>query len=241
MQQGTDGSADPVKARELYFRAARAGDTRAMQNLGVMLLSGMGVPADPIEGYQWIRMGADAGDPKSLFSCALLLRLGTGTPKDPALATSLMQKAADAGYVPALVAVADDRLSGENGVAQDPKKAAELLLKAANAGHDGAAYRISVIYRKGSGLPKSQAKADEWLAKAARLGNPHAQFEYAHKNMVLHGPVEAYPWAKLSRDANYVAAIGMLLEISGHLTPEQIEQGDRTANRIKAAYPVPPQ
>jgi len=237
LQHGDGVVADPVKARELYFRSARAGDCRAMQNLGVMLIAGNGVSADPAEGYRWIRCAADTGDPKALFTCSLLLRVGAGTVKDPALATSMMRRSAELGYVPALVAVADDCISGENGVAKDPKRAADLLLQAANAGHDGAALRVSDIYRSGTGFPKDPAKADEWLAKAARLGNARAQFLYAHDLMVRKGPQAAYPWAKLANDINYVPSIGMLIEIKGLLTPEQISHGDREAARIKAAYP----
>jgi TPR repeat protein len=237
LQRGIGGTPNPVKARELYFRAARAGDTHAMQNLGVMLLAGAGVPADPVEGYHWIRSGADAGDPKALFSCALLLRQGVGTTKDPALASSMMQRSAELGYVPALVSVADDSLSGENGATKDPNRAAELLLRAAKAGHDGAALRLSDLYKNGTGFPKDPAKSDEWLSTAARLGNAHAQFLYAHKMVVLKGPEEAYPWIKLAKDAGYVAAIGMYYEITGLMTPEQISRGDKQAAAIKAAYP----
>ena len=237
LQQGIGGTPDPVKARELYFRAARAGDPRAMQNLGVMLLAGAGVPADPAEGYRWIRSGADAGDPKALFSCALLLRQGVGTAKDPVAASSMMQRSADLGYVPALVSLADDSLSGENGMTKDPKLAVGLLLRAAKAGHDGAAFRISGMYREGIGFAKDGAKADEWLRNAARLGNSHAQFLYAHKMMVLKGPQAAYPWVKLAKDAGYVPVIGMYYEITGLMTPEQIIRGDKEAAAIKAAYP----
>jgi TPR repeat protein len=208
-----------------------------MQNLGVMLLAGAGVPADPFEGYHWIRSGADAGDPKALFSCALLLRQGVGTTKDPALASSMMQRSAELGYVPALVSVADDSLSGENGATKDPNRAAELLLRAAKAGHDGAALRLSDLYKNGTGFPKDPAKSDEWLSTAARLGNAHAQFLYAHKMVVLKGPQEAYPWIKLAKDAGYVATIGMYYEITALMTPEQISLGDKQAAAIKAAYP----
>ena len=237
LQQGVGVAPDPVKARELYFRAARAGETRAMQNLGVMLLAGAGVPAAPAEGYHWIRCGADSGDPKALFSCSLLLRMGAGTEKDPALASAMMQRSAGLGYIPAQVSVADDCLSGENGVPKDPKRAGELLLLAAKAGHDGAALRVSDLYKNGTGVPKDSDKADEWLARAARLGNAHAQFLYAHKLMASKGPQAAYPWAKLAEDRHYIAVHGIFLESSGLLSPEQLRQGDKEADAIKAAYP----
>jgi len=237
LQQGIGDTPDPVKARELYFRAARAGDPRAMQNLGVMLLAGAGVPADPAEGYRWIRSGADAGDSKALFSCSLLLRQGVGTAKDPSLASKMMQRSADLGYVPALVSVADDSLSGENGATKDPKRAAELLLRAAQAGHDGAALRLSDLYKSGTGFSKDPAKSDEWLATAARLGNSHAQFLYAHKMVILKGPSASYPWIKLAKDAGYVPVIGMYYEITALMTPDQISHGDKEAAAIKAAYP----
>ena len=239
-QHGEGELKSPEKARDLYLASSQGGNTKAMLNLGILLMAGDGVPQDQDQGFRWIRKAADAGDVKALYSCALILRSGVGVPKDPALAVVMMSKAAEMGYPLAELDLGKDLRDGTNGVSKDPKKAAELLLKAAMAGHDGAAFTMSELYASGEGVPKDNSKSHEWMEKAGQLGNPNAQFEKAHKLMVLQGPAAAYPWAKLAHDAGYVPANGMILEITGMLTPEQIKKGDREAERIKSAYPSLP-
>lgn len=97
------------RARELYARAANAGDVVAAQRLGLLLVAGAGGPADPAEGARWLRAAADRAhevetfqpEPRRLramlvaglaafddpFTClGRLHEVGLGAPQDDAAA-----------------------------------------------------------------------------------------------------------------------------------------------------------
>jgi TPR repeat protein len=52
-------SGDPVQARQWWQRAAKAGDTDAMYNLGILLSD-----SDPVQARRWYQRAAEAGVPR---------------------------------------------------------------------------------------------------------------------------------------------------------------------------------
>lgn len=55
--------ADHRTAAELFRRAADAGSSAAMANLGIMMFQGRGVLQDYVEGYKWLSLAATSGLP----------------------------------------------------------------------------------------------------------------------------------------------------------------------------------
>ena len=49
---------DPAQAAERYRKAADQGDATAQSKLGVMYLSGRGVPQDYVEAHKWYNLAA---------------------------------------------------------------------------------------------------------------------------------------------------------------------------------------
>lgn len=89
---------DPVKARDLWRRAAAQGHARAQYNLGMLLVHGRGVPEDAVEGAMWTRKAAeDSGHPQAQYNLACMYANGQGVPKDFARAVEWCRKAAGQG------------------------------------------------------------------------------------------------------------------------------------------------
>jgi len=59
---GKEIPADYPKAMKYYLRAARGGNSSAMNNIGVLYLNGQGVPKDPPQAMSWFQRAAERGD-----------------------------------------------------------------------------------------------------------------------------------------------------------------------------------
>lgn len=59
---GLDGKKDPVKALELYTRAAMQNDSLAQANTGLMHAAGIGTAKDLARGYAWYSLAASKGN-----------------------------------------------------------------------------------------------------------------------------------------------------------------------------------
>jgi TPR repeat protein len=236
LDRGDGVPQDQAKAREGYLKAADLGSTKAMLNLGVLYVKGQGGDTNNAEGYRWIRKAADSGDPRALYSCALLTISGTGVTADHAEAKKLIEKSAEAGFTLALVNLAQSELTGTDVIAKDTNLAVIHLTKAAGLGDAEAARTLYGLYSKGEVVPPDPQQTARWLHRAAELGDPWAQFEFAHP-MMNGSPEKAYPWVKLAYESKYMAVLPLYNECIAVLTPEQLKAGDEEAARIKAGYP----
>lgn len=70
--------------------------------------------------------------------------------------------------------------SGAPGLPADPIQAANWFRKAAVAGHGGAAYRLGIAHRNGSGVRRDAAEAARWFRLAADKDVPAAMFMLAN-------------------------------------------------------------
>lgn len=62
LQSGDGVARDYPKALTWFRKAAAAGDTNAMYDIGMMVAGGQGVDANENEGLSWMRKAADAGN-----------------------------------------------------------------------------------------------------------------------------------------------------------------------------------
>jgi len=89
------------EAASWFQKAADAGSSIGMLNLGSMYSEGAGVPQSDAQAAHWFRKAADAGSPAGMYDLGLIYEEGTGVPRDLAKAKELYQKAAKSGHVEA--------------------------------------------------------------------------------------------------------------------------------------------
>ena len=141
---GEDVEQDTRESISWYTKAAEAGNTEAMKNLGSYYLFAED-EKDPEKGLEWYTKAAETGDPESMVSLGSYLIYG-GDNKDPEKGLEWLTKAADAGYTEAMYMLSSAyKYSGI--VPQDLEKAAEYTKKAAAAGHDYAMMEAFNMYQ----------------------------------------------------------------------------------------------
>ena len=95
---GAGVSKNSDEARQLFERAAKAGNARGATNLAA--LNG-GAAANPTEARALYGKAAEANSPEAQFQLGLLYAQGIGGPKDDAAARVLFEKAAAQGHADA--------------------------------------------------------------------------------------------------------------------------------------------
>lgn len=162
----------PEKAAECYRKAAVSGDVRAMNNLGILLIEGLGVKSDVPEGLRWIRKAAAGGNPNSAFMLGSYLIEGKIIPHNQDEGMWWIRKAADDGYLAAVTRIAQDTYFGDEGITKDLDKAFPLVKKSADGGSAWGCRSLAVMLAKGEGVQPDQEKAKEWMLKGATAPSP---------------------------------------------------------------------
>ena len=127
----TAREADAIK---WYEKAARRGDARAMHNVGVMLVRGMGRPADPTEGRRWLTVSFERGIVESALMLGDMARRGTGGSPDARRAAAFFRWAAEHGDARGMHALANLYVAGA-GIPASLPDAYFWYLIAAGKGH----------------------------------------------------------------------------------------------------------
>lgn len=182
--------ADSAAGFRLMQRAADLGDPKAANNLAYFLLQHPDNDSSYLRARQLLERAADAGLPTGLAQLADIYRLGLGTDPDTLRATALYERAISAGLDDAqrkLVAMngrrwltlpPDSALTlGRRYYADGAATAAVILLeRAAEAELPDALALLGDAYSRGEGVPYSYEASIEYYFRAARLGQPSAQF-----------------------------------------------------------------
>ncbi|MFO0564146.1 MAG: tetratricopeptide repeat protein [Polyangiaceae bacterium] len=99
MAQGLGCTADPKAALEWCERSARAGNARAMSNLGGFYATGnQGLPLDPEESVRWYDRAARAGHGRAAATLGIMHALGSGAPRSVAEATRYFALSEEIGF-----------------------------------------------------------------------------------------------------------------------------------------------
>lgn len=193
--EGRMVKADADSSRFWIMRAADAGDPKAAHNAAYMLLhpegDGRDAAADSLAvGY--LRRAADAGLPQSQTLLADLYAEGRVLRADTARAVALYEKAIAHGFADAQLRLLN--MMGPQWRRYDsaaslrealrylnmgaPVIAVEFLRNIGPAAPETArAYALlGHAYSRGLGVGYDHAKANEYFARAAQLGDPSAQF-----------------------------------------------------------------
>jgi formylglycine-generating enzyme required for sulfatase activity len=160
-----------AEAVQAYRKAAEAGNTSAMVNLGSMYKDGKGVARDEAEAVRWFRKAADAGHAVGMINLGTMYAGGGGVAKDEAEAVRWYRRAADAGVAPGMTSLGAMYETGR-GVTQDYAAAVGWYRKAVEASYAPAMANLGVMYEYGMGVAKDEAEAVRWYRMAADAGAP---------------------------------------------------------------------
>jgi TPR repeat protein len=125
---------DLAQARELFARAAQAGNPRGVGNLAAI---GGGAPTDPAKTRALLATAAET-NAEAQYQLGLMLAGGTGGTQDDAGARVLFEKAAAQGHAGAMVQAGIFAQSGRGGP-KDEAAAKAYYEKAAALGNEDAA------------------------------------------------------------------------------------------------------
>jgi TPR repeat protein len=164
---------DYLLARQLYEKAAAAGEAGSMNNLGILFLNGQGVPKDFVEAREWYEKAAAAGAAVGLANLGSLYAQGNGVPKNYAEALKWFQKAVAAGDPTGMNGLGYLYANG-TGVPEDLTEARKWYEKAAAGGEPKAMTNLGNFYRDGRGVTQNYDEARTWFEKAAAEGEPNA-------------------------------------------------------------------
>lgn len=144
---------------------AYAGDAKAQVQLGLIYLTGDGVPKDDAEAMKWLRMAADQDNPIGERYLAEMYFKGRGAAADNMEAAKWLRMAADQGDAQSQHNLAALYTQGL-GVPKNMKEAASWMRKAADQNLADAQYALGVFYESGQGVIEDPIEAAKWYRKA---------------------------------------------------------------------------
>ena len=115
---GSGVAKDEAQARELFNRAAEAGNPRGVVNL-VALSENGGPPMDPVKTRAMLAQAAQTNSAEAQFQLGLMYANGVGGPKDDVAARALFEKAAAQGHPGAMEWAGSFAESGRGGPKDD--------------------------------------------------------------------------------------------------------------------------
>jgi hypothetical protein len=144
---------------------AYAGDVSAQVHLGVIYLTGDGVPKDDVEAVKWLRKAAEQDSALAERYLAEMYFKGRGVPADTAEAAKYLRLAAEQGDAQSEHNLAVLYTQGE-GVPRNLKDAANWMRKAADQSLAAGQQGLGALYENGHGVPLDPVEAAKWYQKA---------------------------------------------------------------------------
>jgi TPR repeat protein len=172
--------ADPVRAADLYRRAAELGHPLAALRYGLALSDGAGVKKDQLVGQKWLLYAQKNGVPEAALALADNYAR-TPASRDKAVnektiqaAVSWYEAAAQAGVASAQFKLANAYFAGV-GVVRDPMQAQRWYLRAAQQGLPEAEHALGLLLTSGVAGAPDPTEGYKWLLLAERAGYPDGQ------------------------------------------------------------------
>lgn len=188
---------DPTAAVEFYRQAADAGNLGAMQNLGTLLLHGIGGEKNHTQALHYLRKAAALGSPAAYNGLGYMSENGLGVETNKTQALEYFKLAAAAGHVESQSNLGLFYLHGQ-GVPQDFDVALRYFEPAAAAGHLPATFHLAGMYLNGNGVKKSCKKALQLLntvIKGGALGQRLQRAYYFYRYEDYEGAYLSYAFA----------------------------------------------
>ena len=164
------------KAFEYYAKAALQNSDVALNNLGSLYYSGIGVARNSAKATILFEKSANLGNLDAAVNLGFILISGNGHEQNPQLAMQYFEKASAGGNLLAGFMVGYAHYKGVLGQ-RDIAKAAKLIENAAVAGFDEAQYVLAQMYLNGQGFPQNYGAAVKYLNMAVSQGNVEAMLD----------------------------------------------------------------
>ena len=133
---GAGVARDEEQARQLFERAANAGNPRGVTNLAALSKTD-GAPSDPVKARALLEKAAESNSAEAEYQLGLMTADGVGGPKDDVAARALFEKAAAQDHPGALERMGAFAKDGRGG-SKDASAAKTYYEKAAALGNEDA-------------------------------------------------------------------------------------------------------
>jgi TPR repeat protein len=181
MDEGSEQiTPDPVRAADLYRRAAEKGHVLAGLRYGLALSEGIGIKRDVATAQKWLVQARDNGVPEAALAMGDMAAR-TPASRDKAAnertvqtAVSWYEVAAHGGVPSAQFKLANAYFSGV-GVARDPMQAMLWYSRAAQQGLPQAQHALGIMLMGGVNGAPDQVEGYKWLLLAEKGGNPDSR------------------------------------------------------------------
>jgi uncharacterized protein len=178
----SDGPAveDPVRAADLFRRAAEQGHALAGLRYGLALSEGFGMKRDIAAAQRWLMQAQASGVPEAALALGDMAartpasRDKTANEKVVQAAVSWYQVAAQGGVPSAQFKLANAYFAGV-GVARDPVQAQLWYSRAAQQGLPQAQHALGLMLIGGTASPTDPVEGYKWLVLAERGGHPDSR------------------------------------------------------------------
>jgi TPR repeat protein len=169
-------TADPVRAADLYRRAAEKGHVLAALRYGLALSEGTGIKRDPVAAQRWLIQAQESGMPEAALAMGDMAAR-TPASRDKAAnekvvqsALSWYQVAANGGVPSAQFKLANAYFAGV-GVPRDPAQALLWYGRAAQQGLPQAQHALGIMLIGGVAGTSDPVEGYKWLVLAEQGGN----------------------------------------------------------------------
>jgi TPR repeat protein len=229
---GNTIDAKDATALLLLKKAADAGDTIAMINLGWLYENALDVAQDYGTAHGWYQKAAAAGNTNAMCFLGSLYHDGWGIAEDYHKAREWYQKAAASGNANGMYGLGWLYQNG-HGVFQDFAKAREWYQKAAAAGNANGMYGLGWLYQNGHGVRQDFGKAREWYEKAAAAGNAYAMDALGRLYEYGYGVAQDFGKARDWYEKAAAAGIGTSMYSLGYFYEEGLGVAEDYAKASK--------
>eukprot|EP00475_Leptophrys_vorax_P000186 TRINITY_DN1010_c0_g1_i2.p1 TRINITY_DN1010_c0_g1~~TRINITY_DN1010_c0_g1_i2.p1 ORF type:complete len:334 (+),score=97.75 TRINITY_DN1010_c0_g1_i2:102-1103(+) len=173
-----DMPADHLAALKLYVLAAKEGDIRAVNNIGVMLCHGEGLGVvDEVRGQQWLEIAAEAGDENSRMNLSILKTVSNEVAhRNVEEAFTILWNLADSHPSKQVFNNLACMYCRGFGVEQNYSNALDWFMRASEAGSKVAEYNLGVMYLNGMGVKADVKEANYWF-KSAKNDLSHEDYK----------------------------------------------------------------
>ena len=153
------------KAFELYRVYAEKGNAEAMNGLGNLYASGVGVDKDEHQAFKYFKKSAKNGYPEAWYNLALIFKDGIGKNQDFYQAFSYYKRGASLGSGKCMYGQGYLLYKGL-GCTQSYERAFALFKQSASQRTAASYYMLGLCYRNGYGTSVNIDSAKFWLKKA---------------------------------------------------------------------------
>jgi TPR repeat protein len=248
-----------------WTEAAQQGDVDAQYNLGCLYVRGEGVPQNRGWAVDWLQRAADQSD---VDAATWLLFSSPITDDRRKQFFSMKARPTDRFRLTFVVQLSDGKIhrrpcstdekdgaqiefslglmyeTGSAGFPQTDRQAADWYLRSSERNFADAQTKLAYLYAAGRGVEKSQIEAARLFRRAAEQGNAVAQDNlgaiyasgsYGHtQDLIL-----AYVLVSHAADMGNKLSIRDLPKITALLSPDQLLEGQRLAEKWKGNVPWP--